>query len=165
MKGSVLTTRTWFLLIGAALLITAGILNFAQRIRHETPPWDGVDWVDTSDGIIARSIEKGSAADRAWLLPGDRLVGIALDARGKADEVVSSHDVPIYLEQARVGGQVHYRMQRPSYPEETRNYWADLDNLGSIHKWTPVCLSITTVRIATLKQQSPPGFRKPIVPV
>jgi two-component system, NtrC family, sensor kinase len=149
-KGSVLTTRTWFLLIGAALLITAGILNFAQRIRHETPPWDGVDWVDTSDGIIARSIEKGSAADRAWLLPGDRLVGIALDARGKADEVVSSHDVPIYLEQARVGGQVHYRMQRPSYPEETRNYWADLDNLGSIHKWTPRVIYINVIGLAYL---------------
>ena len=83
MKGSVLTTKTWFLLIGAALLISAGILNFGQRVRQETPPWDGVEWVDTADGIIAKSIEKGSAADRAWLLPGDRLIGIALDPRAK----------------------------------------------------------------------------------
>ncbi len=138
------------MLIGAALLISAGILNFGQRLRHETPPWDGVEWVDTSDGIIAKSIEKGSAADRAWLLPGDRLVGIALDPRGKADEVVSSHDVAIYLDQARVGGQLHYRMQRPSYPEETRNYWADLDNLGSIHKWTPRVIYINVIGLAYL---------------
>jgi len=84
-KGSVLTTKAWFLLIGAALLITAGFLNFRQRVRSETPAWDGVEWVDTSHGIIAKTIEKGSAADRAWLLPGDRLIGIALDANGKPD--------------------------------------------------------------------------------
>ena len=150
MKGSVLTTKTWFLLIGAALLIAAGTLNFAQRTRHETPPWDGVEWVDTSDGIIAKNIEKGSAADRAWLLPGDRLIGIALDARAKPDEVVSARDVQIYLDQASVGGHVHYRMQRPSYPEETRNYWADLDNLGSIHRWTSRVIYINVIGLAYL---------------
>jgi PAS domain S-box-containing protein len=138
------------LLIGAALLISAGLLNFRQRTNHETPAWDGVEWVDTSDGIIAKSIEKGSAAERAWLLPGDRLIGIALDARAKADEVVNARDVQIYLDQARPGGQVHYRMQRPSYPEETRDYWADLDNLGSIHKWTPRVIYINLIGLAYL---------------
>ena len=145
MKGSVLTTKTWFLLIGAALLITAGILNFGQRARNETPPWDGVEWVDTADGIIAKSIEKGSAADRAWLLPGDRLIGIALDPRARADQVVNARDVQFYLDQARIGGQLHYKMQRPSYPEETRNYWADLDNLGSVHKWTPRVIYLNVI--------------------
>ena len=33
MKGSIITTRTWFLLIGAALLISAGVFNFRQRAR------------------------------------------------------------------------------------------------------------------------------------
>ena len=150
MKGSVLTTKTWFLLIGAALLITAGVLNFAQRYRQETPAWDGVEWVDTSNGIIAESIEKGSAADRAWLLPGDRLVGVALDARAKPEEVVHARDVQIYLDAARVGGQLHYRMQRPSYPPETQNYWADLDNLGAIHKWTPRVIYINLIGLAYL---------------
>lgn len=150
MKGSVLTTKTWFLLIGAALLISAGILNFGQRLRHETPPWDGVEWVDTADGIIAKNIEKGSAADRAWLLPGDRLVGISLDPRARAEEVVNARDIQIYLDQARVGGQVHYRMERPSYPEETRSYWADLDNLGAIHKWTPRVIYINIIGVAYL---------------
>jgi PAS domain S-box-containing protein len=149
-KGSVLTTKTWFLLIGAALLISAGVLNFAQRARHETPAWDGVEWVDTANGIIAKTIEKGSAADRAWLLPGDRLVGIALDPEGKPDEVVRARDVQIYLDAARVGGQLHYRMQRPSYPVETQNYWADLDNLGSIHKWTPRIIYINLIGLAYL---------------
>ncbi|HJT65990.1 MAG TPA: ATP-binding protein [Pyrinomonadaceae bacterium] len=150
MKGSVLTTKTWFLLIGAALLITAGVLNFAQRARHETPAWDGVEWVDTANGVIARTIEKGSAADRAWLLPGDRLVGIALDPDGKPDEIARARDVQIYLDAAHVGGQLHYRMQRPSYPVETQNYWADLDNLGSIHKWTPRVIYINFIGLAYL---------------
>ena len=150
MKGSVLTTKAWFLLIGAALLITAGFLNFGQRARQETPAWDGVEWVDTADGIIAKSIEKGSAAERAWLLPGDRLIGIALDPRARPDEVVNARDIQIYLDQARVGGQLHYRMQRPSYPEETRDYWADLDNLGSIHRWTPRVIYINVIGLAYL---------------
>lgn len=150
MKGSVLTTKAWFLLIGAALLITAGILNFDQRARQETPAWDGVEWVDTADGIIAKSIEEGSAADRAWMLPGDRLVGIALDPEARPDEVVNARDVQIYLDAARVGGQLHYRMQRPSYPVETQNYWADLDNLGSIHRWTPRVIYINIIGLAYL---------------
>ncbi|HEY5445325.1 MAG TPA: hypothetical protein VIJ87_12835, partial [Pyrinomonadaceae bacterium] len=77
MKGSVITTRTWFLLIGAALLISAGVLNFRQRARHQTPPWDGVTWVDTGQGVLAKSIERNSAGERAWLLPGDRLWAIS----------------------------------------------------------------------------------------
>lgn len=150
MKASVLTTKAWFLLIGAALLITAGVLNFGQRARQETPAWDGVEWVDTSDGIIARSIEKGSAAERAWLLPGDRLIGIALDPQARPDEVVNARDIQIYLDQAHVGGQLHYRMQRPSYPPETRDYWADLDDLGSIHRWTPRVIYINIIGLAYL---------------
>ena len=42
----------------------------------------------------------------------------------------------MYLDQARVGGEVHYLIERPSFPQETRYYYADLDNLGSIQNWT-----------------------------
>jgi len=150
LKGSILTTKTWFLLIGAALLISAGVLNFRQRVRHETPPWDGVEWVDKKEGIFAKSIERGSSADQAWLLPGDQLIGISLDGKGRAEQVTSARDVQIYLEQARVGGQLHYLMKRPSYSPEVGAYWADLDNLGSIHKWTPRVLYINLIGIVYL---------------
>ena len=69
MKGSVLTNKTWFLLIGAALLISAGILNFNQRARHQTPPWDGVTWVDSKDGVIEKLPGKLSIRLKA----GDRI--------------------------------------------------------------------------------------------
>ncbi|PYS70065.1 MAG: hypothetical protein DMF69_14775 [Acidobacteria bacterium] len=150
MKGSVFTTRTWYLLLGAALLISAGVLNFTQRARHETPAWDGVEWTDTRDGIIARSIERNSAGERAWLLPGDRLIGISLDPNSRPDEIAHAKDVQIFLDQASIGGQIHYLMERPSYPEETRFYFADLDNLGSVHKWTPRVLYINLLGLVYL---------------
>ena len=149
MKGSIITTRTWFLLIGAALLISAGILNFSQRVRQEAPPWDGVEWVDTKEGVVAKSIERGSAADRAWLLPGDRLIGITLDPNAKAEQVISARDVQIYLEAARVNGQLHYLMMRPAYSSNVP-YWADLDNLGAVYKWTPRILYLNLIGLICL---------------
>jgi two-component system, NtrC family, sensor kinase len=148
-KGSIITTRTWFLLIGAALLISAGLLNFRQRVRHETPPWDGVEWVDTKGGVIARSIEHGSAAERAWMLPGDKLIGVTLNPREKAEQIGSARDVQIYLEEARKGGKIHYLMQRPSY-EPDNAYWADLDHLGAFHKWTPRVIYINLIGVIFL---------------
>lgn len=150
MKGSIITTKTWFLLIGAALLISAGLLNFRQRVNHETPPWDGVEWVDTKDGVIARSIEHDSSAARAWMLPGDELIGITLDYKLKAEEISSARDVQIYLDQAGLDGQVHYLMRRPSYENGTTAYWADLDHLGAFHKWTPRVIYINLIGVIYL---------------
>jgi two-component system NtrC family sensor kinase len=149
-KGSIITTKTWFLLIGAALLISAGLLNFRQRAREEMPPWDGVEWVNTKEGVIARSIERGSAADRAWLLPGDRLIGITLDPNARPEQIVAAHHVQIYLEQAGVGGQLHYLMTRPAYSPQLSAYWADLDHLGTFHRWTPRVLYINLIGVLFL---------------
>jgi two-component system NtrC family sensor kinase len=148
-KGSVLTTRTWLLLIGAALLVSAGVLNFRQRANHETPPWDGVRWTDTRQGIIAETIQRNSSGERAWLLPGDRLVAISLDDN-RYEEIGHARDVQMYLDQAHVGGQIHYFMERPSYPQETRQYYADLDKLDSVHKWTPRVLYINAIGLVYL---------------
>lgn len=150
MKGSVLTTKAWLLLIGAALLISAGVLNLRQRAETKMLPWDGVEWVDTAEGIIAKSIEPNSTGARAWLLPGDRLLGINFDGRSKPDEIRRARDVQIYLEEAGAGGQLHYLMQRPSYPPETREYWADLENLGTFHKWTPRIIYINILGVIYL---------------
>ncbi|HEY6119696.1 MAG TPA: ATP-binding protein [Pyrinomonadaceae bacterium] len=149
MKRSVFTTQTWILLIVGALLVAAGVLNFVQRARHEMPPWDGVTWVDTSQGVIAESVAPNTSGARAWLLPGDHLVGISVDG-GRADEVVHARDVQIYLDQARVGGQIHYSIERPSYPPESRVYVADLDNLNAFPSWTPRDLYINLIGIVYL---------------
>jgi PAS domain S-box-containing protein len=148
-KRSVFTTGTWLVLAGTALLVTAGILNFAQRLRHETPPWDGVRWADTKQGIIAETVEPGSAAARAQVVPGDRLIGISLND-DYYEEVAHARDAQIYLDQAGVGGTLHYAISRPSYPPETRDYYADLTGLEATHKWTPRDLYINLIGLVYL---------------
>jgi PAS domain S-box-containing protein len=144
MKGSVLTGRTWLLLIVAALLIAAGALNFSQRLSHQPPPWDGVSWVDSSQGVVAKTVEPGSAAARAQIIPGDHLIAISLTGKRceavtngpKCEQIAEARDVQIYLDEAHVGGEIHYLIERPSYPVETRSYYADIDHLGTIPNWT-----------------------------
>lgn len=123
------------LLIGAALLVAAGTINFAQRFTHKLPPTDGVYWVQTAGGIVARDIASGSAAARKGVFgiqPGDRLLGISLSEEGQFDQIETPADVQIYLEEAGVGGHLRYLIDRPSYPEETRYYQTSIDNLQPI---------------------------------
>jgi len=135
-KDSVLTTRTWVLLIVAAVLIAAGVLNFGQRLRTQAPPWDGVTWSDTKDGITAAAVDPNSSGSRARLVPGDRLMGISKDDR-RYDMLAEAQDVQIYLEEARVGGNLHYLIDRPSYPADSRYYYADVSNLDARQTWVP----------------------------
>jgi two-component system NtrC family sensor kinase len=148
-KRSVFTTGTWLVLAGAALLVTAGVLNFGQRLRHETPPWDGVRWSDTRQGIVAEVVEPDSSGARGQVMLGDRLIAISLDNKNY-DEVGHARDVQIYLDQARVNGDIHYLIERPSYPEESRFYYADLDHLDAIHKWTPRDVYINLIGVVFL---------------
>jgi two-component system NtrC family sensor kinase len=148
-QRSVFTTGTWLVLAGASLLVTAGILNFAQRVRHETPPWDGVRWADTSQGIVAETVEPGSAAARGLIVPDDRLIGISLD-NDNYEQVGRARDVQIYLDQAHVGGNLHYFIERPSYPPESRLYYADILGLEDSHKWTPRELYINLIGLVYL---------------
>src|SRR6267154_1086970 len=158
MKGSVLTTRTWLLLAMAALLFVAGVINFWQRSHNQGPPTDGVTWVDTSQGIIAKAIAPGSAAARARMTPGDRLLAISMTeqkceevTRGpKCEEVSGAEKIPLYLDQARVGGQIHYLIERPSYPPETRYYYADLDHLTSVNSLTARDLYLNLIGLVFL---------------
>jgi PAS domain S-box-containing protein len=125
MKSSVLTTRAWVLLILAALLAVAGALNFAQRWKHKALLTDGIKWVQTSNGVAAQSIDPNSNVGHAGVLgvqDGDILRSISED-EVKFDEVRYVQDIPIYLEEAGVGGHLIYLIERPSNPEETRCCW------------------------------------------
>jgi PAS domain S-box-containing protein len=158
MKGSVLTGKTWLLLIVAALLIAAGALNFSQRLSHQPPPWDGVTWVDTPQGVIAKTVEPGSAAFRSQVTPGDHLIAISMVEQicekvisgPRCEQIADARDVQIYLDQARVGGKIHYLIERPSYPPENRTYYADLNHLGTIPNWTARDLYINLIGLVYL---------------
>ena len=158
MKGSVLTGKTWLLLIVAALLIAAGALNFSQRLSHQPPPWDGVTWVNTPQGVVAKTIEPDSAGARAQMIPGDRLIAISMTqqvceevTRGpKCEQIGDAKDVQIYLDEARVGGEIHYLIERPSYPVATRTYYADIDHLGTIPNWMARGLYVNLIGLVYL---------------
>ena len=149
MKGSVLTVRTWVLLIVAALLIAAGALNFLQRLKHKSPLTDGVLWTQTKDGVVAETVDPLSAAGRAQILPGDVLLGVSLDEYN-FDQVTEPWQVPVYLEEAGVGGHLVYKIYRPSNPEETRFYEADLYDLQDVPDWTSRDLYINLIGLIYL---------------
>jgi len=139
-KRSVLTTRTWVLLIGAALLVAAGTLNFAQRLTHIPPPTDGVVWEGTNDGLTARTIAPDSAAGRPGvlgILPGDHLVAISVDGE-HYEPVSSAGHVQMYLEEAGVGGNLHYLIERLFYPKESESRFGyiELYNLQPVTNLT-----------------------------
>jgi two-component system NtrC family sensor kinase len=148
-KGSVLTVRTWVLLIVAALLVAAGALNFLQRLKHKSPPTDGILWTQTREGIVAEAVEPGSAGARAQILPGDRLLGISEDEYN-FDEVTQVWHIPVYLEEAGIGGHLVYRIYRPSFPEETRTYDADLYDLQPVADWTSRDLYLNLIGLVYL---------------
>ncbi len=140
MKGSVLTTRAWVLLLVAALLVAAGALNFAQRLTHPTPPTDGVIWQQTPQGVFAKSIAPDAPAGRAGIfgvLPGDHLIAISFD-EVHDEPVASAPDIPIFFEESlkRSGGHLRYLIERPSFPEETRFYYVNLQRVESLPTFT-----------------------------
>src|SRR5258708_34252864 len=158
MKGSVLTGKTWLLLIVAALLIVAGAMNFFQRLRNQPPAWDGVTWVDTAQGVVAKTVEPGSAAARSQIIPGDHLIAISMVEQRcervisgpRCEQIADARDVQIYLDQAHVGGEIHYLIERTAYSVENRTYYADIDHLGTIPNWTARDLYINLIGLVYL---------------
>src|SRR5205085_12579123 len=106
MKGSVLTTRAWVLLIAASLLTVAGVLNFRQRLKHKSPPTDGIRWVQTAKGVVAEDVDPNSNVGRAGILsvrPGDILRAISQNGE-KFLEFDRISYIEIFLDEAGVGG-------------------------------------------------------------
>ncbi|MGH9915011.1 MAG: hypothetical protein ACRD63_06955, partial [Pyrinomonadaceae bacterium] len=150
MKGPALTTKTVAILLAAVILIAAGVLNFVQRLTHTPPPTDGVKWSHTQDGVFARVVGHESAGERAGVLPGDRLIAISSDDGKHYEEIISASDVQIYLEHAGLAGQLSYLIEHPSFPEETRYYYADLYSLDPQPTITQRSLLINFIGIVYL---------------
>jgi len=126
------------LLIATGLLVTVGALNLSQRLNRVPPPTDGVEWAISDNGkVFAERVSPDFAGRRAGILPGDQLLAVSLTGRpGSYEEVIRPEHTEVYLEQARVGGQLHYLIERPTNPEELRFYEADLYGLEPISNWT-----------------------------
>ena len=136
-------------MIAAILCAVVAVLNFSNRAVQKLPPTDGVRWTVKNNGVFADKIEPNSAAARAGLMTGDRLVGISLDEK-RIEQIVSPADVQIYLEDAGVGGRITYLFHRPSYTFGNNYYYADLRNLDAPPRWTASLFSLVFVGLVFL---------------
>lgn len=134
-----LTTRTWLLLIAAALLVIAGALNFMQRVNKRPPATDGVEWSRNERGfVVARSVATDSVAARAEIYKGDRLIAVSFsDETGSYEEIKNDYDVQAYIEQVGAGGNLHYLIERASDDGTAYFYYADLYGLDAVRLFTP----------------------------
>jgi len=144
MKGKVFTSWSMIWLVVAALFVVGGALNLSQRAFQQLPPTDGVLWIERADGIYAERVIPDMAAARAGISHGDKLLSISLDGE-TYDEVVSTADIPMYLETAGVGGTLSYYYQKPAYSFTNNFYYADLKNIDTMPRWTPAMIFLTIV--------------------
>jgi PAS domain S-box-containing protein len=149
MQRKVLTTWSWILLLTTAFFSVGASLNLLQRATQPLPPIDGVGWTIKENNIYAGKVKDGSAADRAGILPGDRLIAISLNGTD-FDEVVSPADVAIYLDKAGVDGSLTYYYQRPSYSFNNNFYYADLSHIGTQARWDASILLMALVGLIYL---------------
>lgn len=136
-------------LVATVLLVAGGALNLSQRAYHELPPTDGVLWVQKNGGIYAEKVMPGLAASRAGISAGDKLLTISLDGK-TFDEITSIADIPIYLDEAGVGGSLTYYYQKSSYSFSDNYYFADLRNIDTLPRWTPSIIFLTVVGLIWL---------------
>ncbi|HYN84838.1 MAG TPA: ATP-binding protein [Pyrinomonadaceae bacterium] len=147
-----LTTRAWVVLIAAAVLAAAGVLNLTQRLTHTAPPTDGVDWVERDGRIVAQSVDPNGAAGRKGVfgvLAGDRLLAASLD-EDRDVEVERASDIQIFLEDAKATGHIRYLIERPSNPEKTRFYHVYLQNIAPERAWTARDLYVDLIGVVYL---------------
>jgi hypothetical protein len=144
MKGKVFTSWSLIWLVVAALFVVGGALNLSQRTVQQLPPTDGVLWIQKADGIYAERVLPEMAAARAGISRGDKLLSVSLDGE-TYDEVVSTADIPMYLETAGVGGSLSYYYQKPAYSFTNNFYYADLKNIDTMPRWTPAMIFLTII--------------------
>jgi len=149
MKGKVFTSWSLIWLVVAALFVVGGALNLSQRAFQQLPPTDGVLWIQKADGIYAERVVSDMAAARAGISRGDKLLSISLDGE-TYDEVISTADIPMYLETAGVGGSLSYYYQRPAYSFTNNFYYADLKNIDTLPRWTASMIFLTIVGLVWL---------------
>ena len=149
MKGKVLTSWSLMWLVVTVLLVAGGALNLSQRAFHTLPPTDGGLWVQKADGVYAERVMPSYAASRAGISPGDKLIAVSLDGQA-FDEVVSTADIPMYLEAAGVGGSLTYFYQKTSYTFANNFYYADLKNIDTLPRWTPSIIFLSIVGVIWL---------------
>lgn len=94
----------------AICLVVIGVLNLRDRLRAKSIPDDGIEWVDTSDGIQARAVSPDSP------LAGSVRAGDYFKAyffEGKFEIPEAAEDIARYLDRIGINGDARYSVHHP----------------------------------------------------
>jgi two-component system, NtrC family, sensor kinase len=119
-----LMTRTKLIAVLAitAVLVVIGILNLRDRLSPTPIPSDGVQWVDTENGVQAKSIDLESPLS-LWVKKGDYVRAVYLVGKYESVDGAKILDYqPIdrvetlerYLEKQGVGNEARYAIEHPN---------------------------------------------------
>jgi PAS domain S-box-containing protein len=87
------------------VLVVLGFLNLRDRLKASPVASDGVHWVDTENGVQARSISPDSPLAPA-VRQGDYVRAIFY--RGKYEKVVRAETISLYLDRQGIGNDARY---------------------------------------------------------
>jgi PAS domain S-box-containing protein len=91
-----------------ALLVVIGVLNLRDRLRASPVADDGVEWVNTADGVQARSVSTGSPLASS-VSEGDYVRYIFY--RGKWEKIDRAETLYLYLDRQGVGSDAKYTIE------------------------------------------------------
>jgi len=94
-----------------AMVVAAGI-NFAQRARYVLP-YDGIDWDDSPEGVMASVVWQDTPGDFAGIRAGDILLAV------NGNPIERPIDVTKQLYRAQPGTQLTYELRRRQKPITT----------------------------------------------
>jgi two-component system, NtrC family, sensor kinase len=119
-----LMTRTKLITVLAitAVLIVIGILNLRDRLSPTPIPSDGVQWVDTENGVQAKSVSPESPL-ALWVKKGDYLRAVYLVGKYESIDGAKTLDYqPVdrvetlqrYLDRQGIGNDARYAIEHPN---------------------------------------------------
>ncbi|HVF89581.1 MAG TPA: ATP-binding protein [Blastocatellia bacterium] len=94
-----------------SVLVVVGILNLRDRLSARPVPDDGVEWVDTGNGVQAKSVRSNSPL-AFKVEPGDYVR--AFFYKGKYEKVERTETLALYLDRQGVGNEARYVIEHPN---------------------------------------------------
>jgi two-component system, NtrC family, sensor kinase len=107
MKYLMHKTKLIAILAITVLLVVLGILNLRDRLATPSVADDGVEWIDTANGVQAKSVRSDA---QIAVKKGDYLRAIFY--QGKYEEINNSETVSLYLHEQGVGNDARYVIER-----------------------------------------------------
>src|SRR5215216_866812 len=119
-----LMTRTKLITVLAitAVLVVIGVLNLRDRLSPTPIPSDGVQWVDTENGVQAKSVSPESPL-ALWIKRGDYLRAVYLVGKHESIDGAKTLDYqPVdrvetlqrYLDRQGIGNDARYAVEHPN---------------------------------------------------